>query len=442
MSRRVIETLRRHGHKAWWVGGCVRDSLLGRPIKDRDVATSARPREVTAIFGRTRLVGRRFGVVAVHDSGTFTEVATFRRDSQSSDGRRPDRVIYTTDEREDVLRRDFTINGMLLGPGDPRPIDHVDGIQDIERGLVRAIGVPEERFLEDHLRMLRAVRFAAGLGFRIEPKTCDAIRRLAHLTARVAAERVRDELSRILTEGGARRGFELLGETGMLRHLLPEIEALKGVEQPPEFHPEGDVWTHTLIMLEGLDGPSVPLAWGVVLHDAGKPDTFRRADRIRFHGHVKRGVAVAEAVCRRLRFSNADRTRVTALVRDHMKFMHVRDMRPGRLRRFVGQPHFGEHLELHRLDCLSSHGHLQNHAFALAEMKRIQGERRWIPLLTGHDLIAAGYEPGPRFGEILRAVEDRHLEGTLAGKQEALDFVLRRYPLARERRAASRRSSP
>ncbi len=428
-SRQVIERLRRRGHKAYWVGGCVRDRLLGRPVKDWDVATSARPDEVCEIFPRARTIGRRFGVVAVRLRDDCVEVATFRQDGGYSDGRRPDRVEYTTDERVDVRRRDFTINGMLLGPDSKQPIDFVGGKEDLDRKLVRAIGDPMARFAEDRLRMLRAVRFAASHGFEIEARTMSAMRAYADAITSVAAERVRDELTRILIEGGSRRGFELLAASRLLERLLPEVLALRGVEQPPEFHPEGDVWTHTMLMLEQVRAPSAALAWGVLLHDVGKPDTFQRADRIRFHGHVRRGVELAGAICARLRFSNAEAARVRALVGNHMKFADLRQMRPARRRRFLEQPHFEEHLELHRVDCLASHGQLDNYSFAEAESSRLAAEEPVVRLITGHDLKAAGYAPGPLFGTILAEVEDRQLDGRLGGRDEALEYVKSRFPL-------------
>ena len=428
MSRRVIGKLRSRGHKAYWVGGCVRDRLLDRPVKDRDVATSALPDEVAAIFPDARRFGRQFGVVVVPDDDGHTEVATFRRDHGYSDGRRPDRVTYTTDEREDVERRDFTINGMLQGPDGGVPIDFVGGQEDLRLKLVRAIGDPMLRFTEDRLRMLRAVRFAASLGFEIEAATMAAIRRLAPLIDGVAAERVRDELGRLLTEGQPRRGFELLAECELLGRLLPEVAALRGVAQPPEFHPEGDVWNHTMGMLEQLREPSEPLAWGVLLHDVGKPDTFERADRIRFHGHVQRGVELAKAICSRLRFSNADSDHVVSLVGNHMKFMDLKRMRPAKLRRFLQQPSFDDHLELHRLDCLASHGKLDNHDFATERVRQLAAEEPLARLLTGHDLIAAGYTPGPIFSVILSAVEELQVEGGVSSRAEALQFIRDRFP--------------
>ncbi len=429
MSLHVIQRLQSNGYKAYWVGGCVRDELLGRPIRDRDVATDARPEQVVRLFKRARRVGQRFGVVQVREDDGFTEVATFRREGPYSDGRRPDEVSYTDDPEQDAIRRDFTVNAMFYDPVSKRRLDFTGGAADLESGLIRAVGSADKRFREDHLRMLRAVRLAASLGFEIEAETMAAIRNWAPAIQAMAAERVRDELGRILTEGSARRGFELLHESGLLQQLLPEVAALRGVEQPPQYHPEGDVWTHTMLMLERLRRPSLALAWGVLLHDVGKPETFTRADRIRFHGHVERGVELVEAICERLRFSNATKQRVLALVANHMKFAHVRDMRRSRLRRFVEQPDFTDHLELHRLDCLSSHGLLDNHDFAQQHYEQVQAEEPFVPLLTGRDLIAAGYEPGPVFGKVLAEVRELQHEGVLADREQALAF-------ARERVAA------
>ena len=430
MSRRIIEQLRSRGYEAYWVGGHVRDKLLRRPARDCDVATSARPEDVQRIFKGSRIHGARYGVCGVKDGDRIVEVATFRSDGPYSDGRRPDSVTYTTDPEADVRRRDFTINGMLMDPADERVTDHVGGIGDLKRKLVRTIGDPRQRFSEDWLRMLRAVRFAAALNFSIESDTKAAIQSLASNISRVAMERIRDELSRILTEGGARQGFELLDETGLLGVFLPEVVALKGVEQPPEFHPEGDVWTHTLLMLDGLEEPSPPLAWGVLLHDVGKPRTYRRTDRIRFHGHVAAGLELAESICDRLRFSNVDTDRVLALIRNHMKMADLPQMRPGKQRRFVEQPYFDDHLALHRLDCIASHGRLDNYEYAVAKSQEVAAYTPVVPLLTGNDLKEAGYKPGPVFREILGLVEDLHLDGELSDRESALDLVKERFPLA------------
>ena len=350
-------------------------------------------------------------------------------------------MAFTPSAEEDVQRRDFTINGLLYDPIEDDVIDYVDGRRsDLDARLIRAIGEPKRRFAEDHLRMLRAVRFAARLGFEIEPETLGAIQEGAGAINRIAPERIREELDRILTEGGARRGFELLDETGLLGRILPEVKRLQGVEQAPQHHPEGDVWIHTLIMLDGLPkGASVTLAMGVLLHDVGKPDTFERApDRIRFHGHVERGLEIGEEICRRLRYSNAETEQILALIGNHMKFMHLTEMRAGKLKRFLRQPGFDEQLELHRLDCVSSHGKLGNYEFARDTLANLgEEELRPPPLITGADLIAAGYDPGPRFAEILTAVEEGQLEGALRAKEEALAFVQRRFGAPASNQTAS-----
>ncbi|MBI1356034.1 MAG: HD domain-containing protein [Acidobacteria bacterium] len=434
LARSVVEELRRAGHEAYFVGGCVRDRLLDRPIKDFDVATDATPQDVKMLFPDAELVGAAFGVVLVKAGGEVVEVATYRVDHEYSDGRRPDGVTFTRSAEEDVQRRDFTINGLLYDPVERRVIDYVGGRKDLEAGIIRAIGEPARRFQEDRLRLLRAVRFAARFGFTIEAATLEAMRAQAARIADIAAERIRDELNRILTEGGARRGFELLDESGLLEHVLPEIKAMQGVEQPPQFHPEGDVWTHTLIMLEGLAAGCEPtLAMGVLLHDVGKPGTFVRApDRIRFDGHVELGVELATAICRRLRYSHADTEQILALVKNHMRFGHVQEMRESKLKRFLRMDAFDEHLELHRLDCSSSHGNLDNYDYVRRRLDEIRSEPegglRPAPLLTGRDLIAAGYRPGPAFQPMLEAAEDAQLEGAVHTTAEALELVRLRFP--------------
>jgi poly(A) polymerase len=354
------------------------------------------------------------------------EVATFRSDMGYSDGRHPDRVEYAKSPQDDVKRRDFTINGMLLEPETNEVLDFVGGREDLRAGIVRAIGDPETRFREDKLRMVRAVRFAARFGYSIESKTMQAIQRLARDIAQVSMERLRDELTKILTEGGAQRGFELLDQTGLLICLLPEIARMKGVEQPPQFHPEGDVWVHTLMMLAGLHAGSSPtLAWGVLLHDVGKPPTFTPPSgpngRIRFDRHVEVGVKMAEEICRRFRFSNETTEQILALVANHMRFKDVPNMKPATLKRFVRVEKFGEHLELHRLDSLSSHGKLDNHDFALRFIADTPPEQvRPARLLTGEDLIALGLKPGPAFKAILFSVEEAQLDGSVTCREDAL----------------------
>lgn len=438
-ATRVVKTLRGRGYSAYLAGGCVRDLLLGREPADYDVATSATPAEVMNLFPRTYAVGVQFGVVLVpvqtHDSTPFgneqgtsysIEIATFRSDGVYSDGRHPDQVRFSSDARMDVQRRDFTINGLLLDPVTRQVLDFVGGRQDLERGMVRAIGDPELRFAEDKLRLLRAVRFAARFGYAIEERTFAAIRRLAPQIHQVSQERIRDEILKMLTEGHARRAFELLDEAGLLEHVLPEIKRMQGVAQPPEFHPEGDVWVHTLMLLEGLPvGVSKTLALGALLHDVGKPPTFRVApDRIRFDEHAEVGTRMAAEICRRFHLSNDETEQVCALVANHMRFGDVRRMKDSTLKRFFRLPQFEEHLELHRLDCMGSHRGLELYHFAREKLRAMpQAEIRPKPLITGDDLIAAGYTPGPEFKQMLTAAEDAQLEGTIGSKEEAMELM-------------------
>ena len=427
LAQSIVVRLRAAGHSAWFVGGCVRDLLLGREPKDYDVATSAPPEEVLRLFPRAGQVGAHFGVVMVHEGSAYVEVATFRSDLEYRDGRRPESVRFERDPREDAIRRDFTINALMLDPSTGEVLDFVGGRQDLQARIMRAIGDPERRFREDHLRLLRAVRFAARLGFEIEPATFEAIRALAPAIRRVSAERVRDELARILTEGGPRRGFELLDDAGLLREILPEVAAMKGVEQPPEFHPEGDVWIHTLMMLEGMRNPSLELALGVLLHDVGKPATFRIAERIRFDGHVEKGVELARALMGRLKFANSVIESAEGLIANHMKFKDVPRMRESRLKRFIRMPGFEDHMELHRLDCISSHGSLENYDFVRRKQSETPPEQlKPNPLITGKDLIAAGYKPGPMFGVVLGEIEDAQLEGAIATRDEAMAMARER----------------
>jgi poly(A) polymerase len=428
LALEIIAGLRRRNHQAYLAGGCVRDRLLGREPQDYDVATDASPDENLADFPGAIAVGASFGVILVRKDGADVELATFRADHHYRDGRRPEKVTFTSSPEQDVKRRDFTINGLLFDPARNKVLDYVGGQADLDARLIRAIGDASERFNEDKLRMLRAVRFAARLGFEIEAATMRAIQQHAPEVQSISAERIRDELNRILTEGGARRGFELLDESGLLEPILPEIAAMKGVEQSPEHHPEGDVWIHTLLMLEKLDNPSVPLALGTLLHDVGKPSTFQIADRIRFNGHVEVGVRMAEAICKRLRYSTSDTEQIMDLVANHMRFMDVHRMRESTLKRFLRKPRFEEHMELHRLDCLSSHGSLASYEFVREKLAEVPPEVLRPPrLLTGDDLIAAGYPPGPAFARILSEVEDAQLEGRLTTKEEALAHVSERW---------------
>ena len=429
MANSICDTLRRRGFQALLVGGCVRDLLLGCEPADYDVTTDATPGQVMKLFPESVAVGAQFGVIVVPRNGLKVEVATFRSDVSYSDGRHPDSVVFSKTPQEDVQRRDFTINGLLMRHDTGEVLDFVGGQADLKAGIIRAIGEPSRRFTEDKLRMMRAVRFAARFGFTIDSVTFEAIRSLATEIRQVSAERLRDELTKLLTEGAARRGFELLEETGLLR----QIAAMKGVAQPPQYHPEGDVWIHTRMMLEGLPkGASPTLAWGVLLHDVGKPPTFQAAsetgDRIRFNHHVEVGVRMAEAICKRLRFSNEDTEQILALVDNHMKFGAVEEMRASTLKKFVRLPHFEEHLALHRLDCLSSHRHLEAYEFVkrfLAETppEQVRPER----LLTGDDLQTLGFRPGPIFTQILGTLEDAQLEGQVRTRDEAKAFVLKKY---------------
>lgn len=425
----ICATLRGRGFQAYLVGGCVRDLILAREPADYDVCTDATPERVQELFPRSLAVGAKFGVILVVEDGIQVEVATFRSDVGYSDGRHPDRVVYSTTAEEDVHRRDFTINGLLMDPSTKQVLDFVGGRDDLRAGIVRAIGEPRLRFTEDKLRMLRAVRFAARFGFQIEPRTLAAIQSLAPQVLEVSLERIRDELTKLLTEGAARRGFELLDETGLLPVVLPDIARMKGVEQPPQFHPEGDVWIHTRMMLEGLQPNGSPtLAWGVLLHDVGKPPTFSPATgpgtRIRFDGHVEVGARMAEHICRNLRFSNEDTEQIESLVANHLRFKDVHEMRVATLKRFVRLPRFEEHLELHRLDCLASHGSLDAYHFVRKFLMETPPEKVYPPrLVTGDDLKSMGLVPGPRFKEILLAIEEAQLDGRLQDRESALQLA-------------------
>src|SRR5437660_7807297 len=400
MANSICETLRRNGYQALLVGGCVRDLLLDREPADYDVTTDATPEEVVKLFPESVAVGAQFGVILIPRDGLKVEVATFRSDVGYSDGRDPDSVVYSKMPQEDVQRRDFTINGLLMRHDTGEVLDYVGGQGDLKAHVIRAIGEPDRRFTEDKLRMMRAVRLAARFGFEIEAETFRSIRRHVAEIHQVSSERLRDELTKMLTEGEARQAFELLDETLLLQQVLPEIGAMKGVEQPPQYHPEGDVWIHTRMMLEGLPKDASPtLAWGVLLHDVGKPPTFQSAaetgDRIRFNNHVEVGVRMAETICRRLRFSNEETEQIVALVGNHMKFGAVEEMRASTLKKFVRLPRFEEHLTLHRPDCLSSHRHLDSYEFVRRFLEVTPPEQvRPELLLTGDELLAMCYLPG------------------------------------------------
>jgi poly(A) polymerase len=434
LANDICRRLRAAGHQAFLVGGCVRDILLGREPADYDVSTDATPDRVQQLFPHSIAVGAQFGVIVVlpddaPENSPQVEVATFRSDIGYSDGRHPDRVVYTSSAQDDVKRRDFTINALLIDPVTQQVLDYVSGQRDLKAGIIRAIGSAEDRFREDKLRMVRAVRFAARFHYAIEAQTFAAIAKLAPEIHQVSPERLRDELTKLLTEGSARRAFELLDETRLLPELLPEIARMKGVEQPPQYHPEGDVWVHTLRMIENLPaGCSPTLAWGVLLHDVGKPPTFSPPagpdGRIRFDEHAEVGTRMAEAICRRFRFSNHETAQIAALVANHMRFKDVLRMKPATLKRFVRLPDFQEHLELHRLDCTSSHGLLGHYQHVKQFLEETPPEEVRPPkLISGDDLIALGLRPGPDFKRILEEVEEAQLNGSLGSREEALRFA-------------------
>jgi len=429
-ARSVAARLREHGHVAYFAGGCVRDMVRGLAPKDYDIVTTARPEEVQRLFPKTFAVGAHFGVIIVLENGFQFEVATFRSDDLYLDGRHPSAVRFASPE-EDAQRRDFTINGMFYDPVAERVIDFVGGRADIEAKLVRAIGDPAQRFAEDRLRMLRAVRFATVLGYQIDPKTWEALVTSAPSINQISAERIRDELVRIFLSPNRVRGWDLLDASGLMRAVLPELEAMKGVAQPQQFHPEGDVFVHTRLMLELLpENVSVPLVFAVLFHDVAKPVTAKvdETGRIRFNEHDRIGAEMTEAIMRRLRFSGAEIDATVEMVRQHMVFKDAPKMRVAKLKRFMARPTFDDELELHRVDCQSSHRNLDNYEFLLRKREEFASEPILpSPLVRGHDLIALGLQPGPKFGEILEAVETRQLEGALRTREEALEWIKREY---------------
>ncbi len=429
----IIRRLKQAGFESYFVGGCVRDFVRGVIPGDYDIVTSALPNQVEVLFEHTVAVGAKFGVMVVIQDGHSYEVATFRSDDVYEDGRRPTRVHFSS-AKEDVFRRDFTINGLLMDPETNQIIDYIGGLADIDRKVIRTIGDPGVRFHEDYLRMLRAIRFTANLGFDMDPATRNAIQVHAASIKGISAERIAEELNKMLTRGGARPGFELMVETGILQQILPEVNRMRGVGQPPRFHPEGDVWQHTMIMLDLLSGETsssidLSLAWGALLHDVGKP-VSRTEDEagVHFYGHVQLGEEIAEDILQRLRFSRAQRETVISLVHHHMVFMNVQKMRPARLKRFLRMPNFHLHLQLHRLDCLASHGMLDHYDFCRYQLQNLEQEALHPPrLLTGDDLLMMGFTPGKLIGEILRALEEEQLENRVHSQEEALAFVQSRW---------------
>jgi poly(A) polymerase len=431
-AREIVHKLREHGHIAYFAGGCVRDIVRGETPKDFDIATDATPDIVQKIFPRTYAVGAHFGVIVVLENGFQFEVATFRSDDAYIDGRRPTAVHFSSPE-QDAKRRDFTINGMFYDPIAEKVIDFVAGRADLMAKIIRAIGEPAQRFQEDRLRMLRAVRFATVLDYKIDNRTWDAIAAKTAAITEISAERIRDELLRILLSPNRVRGWDLLDESGLMRAILPEVVAMKGCAQPEQFHPEGDVFEHTRLMLKLLpENVSVPLVFAVVLHDIAKPvtATVDQTGRIRFNEHDRIGAAMTEQIMERLRFSRAEIDATVEMVRQHMVFKDVPKMRVAKLKRFMARPTFDDELELHRVDCESSHRMLDNYEFLLRKREEFANEPIIPPpLVRGDDLIALGLKPGPKFGEILDAVETRQLEGTLKTREEALEWVKREYSL-------------
>jgi len=423
----VVRRLQDAGYQAVFAGGAVRDQLLGIPCHDIDVATNASPDAVEALFSHTVAVGKAFGVIVVLLDGVEIEVATFRSDGDYSDGRRPDSVTFTTME-DDARRRDLTINGLFFDPIKEQYYDFVGGQEDLKQGLIRLIGDPDQRIAEDRLRMLRVIRFASRFNFPIEKGTLEAVARHAPSILKVSAERIADEFLKILRTRRFRMALDLLFQTGLISKILPEVMTMKGCEQPVDYHPEGDVLTHTILALEATpEDASDTLLMAVLLHDVGKPPTQTFEDRIRFNQHEIRGQHMTEKILQRFKFSNEFIERVTALVGNHMKFMHVKDMRISRLKRFMTMPYFEEHMALHRVDCLSSHGALDNYEFVQKRLGAYEPEELKPPrIITGHDLIALGYAQGRELGEVLAEIEEKQLEGEILTHEQAMEFAKNR----------------
>ncbi|MBK1791925.1 CCA tRNA nucleotidyltransferase [Persicirhabdus sediminis] len=427
IARSVSQTLIDAGHTTYFAGGCVRDALLQTEPKDYDIASSASPAEIEALFEKTNNVGAHFGVMLVREQKNSFEIARFRTDGSYSDGRRPESVTFASPE-EDAQRRDFTINGLFQHPLTGEIIDYVDGQVDLKKQLIRAIGDPAQRFQEDALRLMRAIRFATVLDFAIEPATWQAICDHAQLLEKISTERIRDEFSKIMLSPHPRLGIQLMVDSGLMRYVIPEVYDLIGCEQPPQWHPEGDVFTHTMIMLEMMmENPSLELALAVLLHDIGKPATYtydEENQRIRFNGHDKVGAEMAEEILRRLRYSNATIEAATAMVDNHMNFMHVQQMRTAKVKKFMSRPNFEDEMELHRVDCASSNGFTDNYEFLREKEAEFAAEPLIPPpLLTGKDLIDRQLAPGPQFKDILNQAQTLQLEGSLSDRDQALSWL-------------------
>jgi tRNA nucleotidyltransferase/poly(A) polymerase len=428
-ARRIVEKLRLHGHEAFFAGGWVRDFLLRRKPKDIDIATSAEPDEVMRIFSKSRALGAQFGVIQVPMYGHVYEVATFRRDDAYFDGRHPSSVSFCGPE-QDALRRDFTINGMFYDPIADRLIDYVRGRYDIQDRLIRTIGDPVARFTEDKLRMLRAVRLSCNIGFQIIPETWDAITKLAPDITQVSWERIRDELTRLFIGPAPDAGLDLLRASGLLGHILPEVAAMSGVPQPTELLPEADVFAHTKGSLALLRKPSPVLAFGVLLHDVGKPSVYSRDKNAGFGGHAQIGAMISKEICRRLRMSNGEIDQIVDLVHTHMEFEKIGTMRKSELIRLLRKPNISDHMELFRIDCLSGGKGLEAYSAFLEKLREFKSKPANLPLIRGEDLIALGYSPGPIFSEILRLVEDLQLEGILRTREETIKCITSTFPIA------------
>lgn len=425
----ILTRLRGLGYEAYFVGGSVRDLLLKKNPKDFDIATNATPDIVEKSFPRTVPVGAQFGVMLVVEEGLSFEVATFRSDKGYQDGRHPSRIEFTN-AKEDAIRRDFTVNGLFYDPIQKKVLDWVGGQKDLKKKLIRAIGDPKKRFTEDKLRLLRAIRFASVLGFKIEPKTMASIRKLAPQIKVVSQERIREELIKMFTGPNPGLAMRLLDKAGLLKVVLPEVDKMKGVEQPRKYHPEGDVFKHTLMLMDQLKNASTVLAFGCLLHDVGKPATFKRSDRIRFNGHDRVGARMTEGILTRLRFSNELKEQIVACVDGHMRFKDVKQMKQSTLKKFMQRTTFETELLQHKIDCIASHGDVSNWRFLNKKLKEFSADQiRPAPLLNGRDLIGAGFTEGPKIGQILKAVEEKQLEGELSSKESALVWVKSKFEI-------------
>ena len=424
----IVKKLREKGFDAYFAGGAVRDALLKRQIKDIDIATNATPEEVKRIFSKTIDVGAKFGVTVVVLNGINYEVTTFRAEGGYSDGRHPD-YIYFTCPLQDASRRDFTINGLYYDPISEKIIDYVGGIEDLKKGIIKTIGSPLKRFEEDKLRMLRAIRFSTTLGFEIEEYTFETIKRFSPQILNVSKERIRDELVKTLTVVNGDRGLQLLKKSNLLSFILPQVSSMIGILQPENFHPEGDVFTHTLIMFRKARYPlSISLAFGILFHDIAKPITFRIRDRIRFNNHAHLGAKLSNEILKDLKFSNKIVEDVSTLVKNHLKFMSVTKMKLSTLKKFLSMENFNEHLELHRLDCLASHGNLDNYNFCVEKLKDFPQDILKPPqLISGKDLINMGFSPSPLFGKILKEIEALQLEEKIKNRNEAIKYIKEKY---------------